>query len=73
MTSAKNFEESINELEKIVQSLEQGDLPLEETLKKFEEGMKLSQFCQNALNDAQTKINQLLKEPHNDASNHDDA
>ncbi|HBB52685.1 MAG TPA: exodeoxyribonuclease VII small subunit [Legionellales bacterium] len=71
MTSAKNFEQSITELEKIVESLEQGDLPLEETLKKFEEGMKLSQYCQTALNEAQNKINQLMKDSNNDNTSND--
>ncbi len=71
MTSAKNFEQSITELEKIVESLEQGDLPLEETLKKFEEGMKLSQYCQTALNEAQNKINQLMKDSNNDHTSND--
>lgn len=71
MTSAKNFEQSITELEKIVETLEQGDLPLEETLKKFEEGMKLSQYCQTALNEAQNKINQLIKDSNNDNTSND--
>jgi exodeoxyribonuclease VII small subunit len=71
MTSAKNFEQSITELEKIVETLEQGDLPLEETLKKFEEGMKLSQYCQTALNEAQNKINQLMKDSNNDNTSND--
>jgi exodeoxyribonuclease VII small subunit len=66
MTSTKNFEKSISELEKIVETLEKGDLSLEETLKKFEEGMKLSQFCQQSLTDAQHKINQLIKESEHD-------
>ena len=59
MTTEQNFENSINELELIVKQLEQGDLPLEETLKQFEHGMKLAQFCQQSLNDAQKKIEQL--------------
>ena len=66
MTSTKNFEKSISELEQIVETLEKGDLSLEETLKKFEEGMKLSQFCQQSLTDAQNKINQLIKESEHD-------
>ncbi|MDQ5884194.1 MAG: Exodeoxyribonuclease 7 small subunit, partial [Pseudomonadota bacterium] len=41
MTSPKNFEQSITELELIVKELEKGDLSLEETLKKFEQGMKI--------------------------------
>jgi exodeoxyribonuclease VII small subunit len=66
MTSTQTFEKSITELEQIVETLEKGDLSLDETLKKFEEGMKLSQFCQQSLNDAQQKINQLINESEHD-------
>jgi exodeoxyribonuclease VII small subunit len=66
MTAEQNFESSIHELEQIVKQLEQGDLALEETLKKFEHGMKLAQFCQQSLNDAQKKIEQLKPTQEND-------
>lgn len=59
---SKNFETALGELEKIVTCLEKGELPLEETLKKFEEGMALSQFCQQALQDAQKKVELLMQE-----------
>jgi len=65
MKHEQNFEQAIHHLEEIVQQLEKGDLPLEETLKRFEEGMKLSQFCQQALTDAQKKIEQLKLEQTN--------
>ncbi len=42
--------------------LENGDLPLEESLKLFEEGIKLSRFCNQKLNEAQKKVKVLLKE-----------
>lgn len=61
----KNFETALGDLEKIVDNLEKGELSLEETLKKFEEGMALSQFCQQALQDAQKKI-ELLMQDQND-------
>ena len=59
MKPEQNFEKAIHDLEDIVHQLEKGDLPLDETLKQFEQGMKLSQFCQQALQDAQKKIEQL--------------
>jgi exodeoxyribonuclease VII small subunit len=66
MAPEKNFEQAILELESIVNQLESGKLSLEETLKQFEHGMKLSQFCQHALNDAQKKVDSLkLDTPSN--------
>jgi len=61
MKPEKNFESAITELETIVHQLEQGDLHLDEALKKFEQGMKLSKFCQKTLNDAQKRIEELKK------------
>ena len=60
----KNFETAMSDLEKIVNTLEKGELPLEETLKQFEEGMTLSQYCQKSLQDAQKKIDKLIQEQH---------
>lgn len=50
------------ELEKIVRELEQGDLSLEESLKLFEDGVKLSRECQERLNQAERRIEILLKD-----------
>lgn len=50
------FEEALAELEKIVKKLEQGGLPLEESLTLFERGMKLSKLCFKKLSEAQRKI-----------------
>ena len=61
MKPEKNFENAITELENIVHQLEQGDLHLDEALKKFEQGMNLSKFCQKTLNDAQKRIEELKK------------
>ena len=55
---AKNLETS---LEALVEELESGDLPLEEALKKFEEGIKLTRNAQAALKDAEQKVSVLLK------------
>jgi exodeoxyribonuclease VII small subunit len=59
--ATKTFEQAIEKLEAIVNELEQGDLTLEETLKKFEEGMELSKFCTDKLNQAEQKLKKLVK------------
>ena len=59
--ATKTFEQAIEKLEAIVDELEQGDLTLEETLKKFEEGMELSKFCTDKLNQAEQKLKKLVK------------
>ena len=55
------FEDAIEKLEKIVAELEEGGLPLEESLKKFEEGIKLSRFCSKKLKEAERKIEMLTE------------
>ena len=57
----KNFEKSIDELEKIVAKLEGGDLSLDEMLKLFEKGVSLSKECNTMLDSAEKKINQITK------------
>lgn len=61
MAKNKTFEESIEELEKIVAALEKGDCPLDEAVKLFEDGVKLSADCHNALNKAEQKIKILTE------------
>ena len=56
-----NFEKSMESLEKIVTELENGELNLDESVKKFEEGMKIAQKCNNILEDAEKKITILLE------------
>lgn len=56
----KKFEEMIENLEKISQELEQGNLSLDESVNKFEEGMKLSKDCANILENAEKKITILM-------------
>lgn len=59
---AKTFEASLNELEQIVRQLEEGDLPLEESLKLFENGVRLSRECRERLTNAERRIEVLMKE-----------
>ena len=61
MTPEKSFESSLEELEQIVQQLEGGDLPLERSLELFEQGVRLSRECQKRLDEAERKIEILLK------------
>ncbi len=56
----KNFETALAKLEEITTELEDGDLSLDNSLKKFDEGMKLIQFCNQKLDDSQKKIDILL-------------
>ena len=56
------FEECLQRLEKIVQELERGDVPLEKSLALFEEGMQLSASCRKQLEEAEGKIEILLKQ-----------
>ncbi len=55
------FEEALKKLEKIVSDLEAGKLPLEESLKKYEEGVRLAQSCSKILDTAQKKVDVLTK------------
>ncbi len=56
-----NFEETIKQLEIIANELEKGDLSLDDSVSKFEEGMKLSKQCSKVLEDAEKRISILLK------------
>jgi exodeoxyribonuclease VII small subunit len=60
MTEIK-FEEAMKRLEDIVKSLESGDLPLEDSLSIFEEGMKLAGLCSQRLEEAEQKVTMLVK------------
>ena len=55
------FEEAMEDLEKIVSELENGNLSLDESVKKFEKGMKLSKYCNEILNTAEKEISILLE------------
>ena len=56
-----NFEESMKKLEEIANELEKGNLSLDESVNKFEEGMKLSKKCSDFLNSAEKKITMLIQ------------
>jgi exodeoxyribonuclease VII small subunit len=58
----EKFEASLQRLEDLVQKLEDGDLPLEDSLKVFEEGMALVKTCERRLNEAQKKVEILMKD-----------
>lgn len=58
----KKFEEAMKRLEDIVQNMESGDLSLEESLRIFEEGIKLVGFCSKKLEEAEKKVTMLVKE-----------
>ncbi len=56
----KNFEESLQELELIVKQLEQGDVPLEEALNKFKEGIEISAHCNDILVKAEETVSKMM-------------
>ena len=56
------FEDSLKQLESIVNQLEKGDLPLEDSIKLFEEGIRLSSACKDELDAAEGKVQVLLKQ-----------
>lgn len=65
MQEEKNFEEMIEALEKISQELETGELTLDQSMEKFEEGMQLSKKCSEILENAEKKITILIKNGEN--------
>ena len=56
----KTFEQSMQRLEQIVRSMERGDVPLEESLKLFQEGTELVRSCNQLLDDAQLQVKKVL-------------
>lgn len=78
MAKKITFEEALAKLEEIAVELEEGSLSLEAALKKFDEGVKMVAFCNEQLDEAQQKVDILLKKggaltaapfkPHNDES-----
>ncbi|MBI3931881.1 MAG: exodeoxyribonuclease VII small subunit [Acidobacteria bacterium] len=60
-TTAPTFEEALRQLEEIVQRLEKGELTLEESLALYEEGIRLSRLCHAKLEEAEGKIEMLMK------------
>ena len=66
----ERFEDALSKLEKIVSKLEEGDIPLEESLKLFEEGIRLSKFCNQKLDEAEKRVEILLKNKQGDLKPH---
>lgn len=60
--SVASFEASLNELEQLVETMERGELSLEESLSSFERGIKLTRTCQKAIKEAEQKVQILLQE-----------
>ena len=56
----KKFEEAMSELVQIVQQLERGDVPLDEAIAKFQEGMALSQYCNETLTKAEETVSKMI-------------
>ncbi len=57
----KTFESALTKLEKITQELEEGEISLENSLKKFNEGIQLATYCTEQLNNAKTQVEMLLE------------
>ena len=57
----ERFEDALNKLERIVSKLEEENIPLEESLKLFEEGIRLSRFCNQKLDEAEKKVEILIR------------
>ncbi|MBL4773272.1 MAG: exodeoxyribonuclease VII small subunit [Alcanivoracaceae bacterium] len=62
MTTKNTFEKSVQELDTIVIKMESGELSLDESLKLFEQGVKLTRACQKTLADAENRIEKLMTE-----------
>lgn len=62
MKDKKNFEQMLDDLEEIVQSLEKDDLKLDESIAKFEKGMKIAKECNKEIEEAEKKITILINE-----------
>jgi exodeoxyribonuclease VII small subunit len=60
--AAEKFETALKKLEEVVRRLEGGDISLEESLKAFEEGVRQAAFCTKKLNEAEKKVELLLKQ-----------
>ena len=58
----KTFEQAMKQLEQIVQELESGEMPLEKALKKFEDGIQLSKYCTEKLDESEKKVSILMKD-----------
>ena len=62
MSAEKSFEKSLEELESLVKELENGDIELNDAVKKYNEGMQLSKYCHDLLKDAESVIVKMMKD-----------
>jgi exodeoxyribonuclease VII small subunit len=60
------FEEALDRLEKIVEKMEGGGLPLEQAIKMFEEGSELRRFCEEKLKETERRVEQIIKKEYQD-------
>jgi len=61
MAGKQTFEKAMQQLEQIVQELESGDLPLEKAIRKFEEGIRLTRFCTEKLDETEKRVTLLME------------
>jgi len=66
----EKFEDTLRKLEGLLRKMEEGDMPLEESLKAFEEGIRLSRLCAERLDEAERRVEILLKEDEKVAIKH---
>ena len=71
MAKKKTFEKAMEQLEQVVSDLETGDIPLDKALKKFEEGMVLSKYCADRLDETEKKVSLLLADSQGQLQEHD--
>jgi len=71
MAKKKTFEKAMEQLEQVVADLETGDIPLDKALKKFEEGMVLSKYCADRLDETEKKVSLLLADSQGQLQEHD--
>jgi exodeoxyribonuclease VII small subunit len=62
----QSFEKALRRLEEIVQELENGEIPLDDSLKIYEEGVELTKFCYDKLNQTEEKLKKLVKKNNGD-------
>lgn len=67
----QTFEKAMKQLDQIVQDLEEGDIPLEKAFNKFEEGMALSKFCADRLDETEKKVSLLMENSQGDIEEKD--
>ncbi len=71
MAKKKTFEKAMEQLEQVVADLEAGNIPLDKALQKFEEGMALSKYCADRLDETEKKVSLLLADSQGQLEAHD--